>query len=869
MRNPLLPVVAAFAAGIWSAQHIFIPASDEVLTIAVLLCGALLLLRGEWYRHGLICALAAVFLCGAFLAAEEHSVLPPNHLLRIVQQGKVDLQQASTIAGWVTTPSTFRPGGEYFDVQVNSIAQPPFTTPAEGGIRFYYYTPRHGPALQPVAYGSRVAITVPNLRQPRNFMSAGSFDAQGNMQRQGIYLTGIVRHAEDLQTLPGRGGNRFLSLIHALRGRLASNLDLMFPRENSKGAILKAMLLGDEEWLMPELIQQFQGSGTYHLLVVAGLHVGALAFGLMFLLTLLRTPLWLRTLIVLLSVIAYTLLANARIPTIRAALMISIYLCARLVYRERALLNSIAAAALILLIVHPADLFDPGFQLSFFAVLIIAGIAAPLLDMSVTPHLLALSSLDERERDFHLEPKQVQFRNDVRVLRDYLFGRREGEPATLLYRVFPETMRAALAVLHALIAVTLMQMGLAIVMTIYFHRVTWSGVAANLLVLPLAAVIIPLAFGVLFLSLVWLAAAQSAALLLGFFIQMLMAISRWSAHLPRLDRKVAEPTSVVVIAFAALLMAAGMFAARNSRRAWYFVAALVPPCVIITVAPYSPELNAGRLELTTLDVGQGDSLFISFPQGRTMVVDGGGIIPIPGSPPSRVDIGEQVVSPFLWSRRVRKIDVAMLTHAHADHLRGLVNVIQNFNVGELWLGPGPNDAELEHLLKVASERGVPVIRHSSGDKVVMDGVELLFLSPATDWNPKRVSNNDSLVVRLGYGRRHILLAGDAEARMERLMVGDERELNSDVLKVGHHGSKTSTTTAFLQRIGPRFGIISVGAFSRFGHPNAEVLNALSAAGVRTYRTDYDGSVTVSTEGNRLEFSSARDGASTWPAFRIQ
>lgn len=866
MRNPLLYVVAAFAAGVWSAQHIFLSASTELFWISVFLCNALLLLRMNRHSYGWVCALAGVFLCGAFLAAEEYSVLPSRHVELLAQRGLIDLKQPSKVIGWASTPSVARPGGEYFDLQLTQISQTHFTSPTEGVIRFYYYSPRSGAASLRIPYGARVVINVPNFRRPRNFKTLGSFDYESYMRRQGIYLTGLVRHPEDLELLPGRKGSRLLSAVYALRTRLDANLDRMFAPANSARAILKAMLLGDDNWLPPDIMTAFQASGTYHVLVVSGLHVGALALGLFVLLKYSRLREWLQTLIVFLSVVIYTLLANARIPTMRAALMISIYLAARLIYRERALLNSIAAAALILLIRHPSDLFDSGFQLSFSAVLIIAAIAVPLVEWTISPYRSALIALDEKERDFRVQPRQVQFRHDIRLLRDYIFEDTRRKLRNILRWMFPRNVSGLLAFAEAAFAVVLMQAGLAIVMSIYFHRVTWSGIAANLLVLPLASVIVPFGFILLLLSLVSFSLANAGAWALGLLVALLQSVVHWSAHLPRLDRRVAEPTTALTYGFFLVLLAVAMLALRRSHLVWVALVALSVLCVALTVSPYSRDHITGQLEITALDVGQGDSLFISFPQGRTMLVDGGGVIPIPGSPPSRFDTGEEIVSPFLWSHRVKTVDVIMLTHAHADHLRGLIRIIENFRVGELWLGPGPSDGGLEHLLRAAASRGIPVVRHHSGEKMAMEGVELLFLSPPGDWDPKRVSNNDSLVVRLGYGKRHILLAGDAEARMEKMMLANDVPLASDVLKVGHHGSKTSTTPAFLSRVAPRFALISVGPYGRFGHPNAEVLNGLNAAGVQTYRTDYDGSVTVWTDGNRVEFSRFRDTLRPWPVF---
>jgi len=873
MRNPLVPIVLAFAAGIGSAPYFYQSASQQVFWIGVVLPGALLLLRTGRYTLGLALALAGFFLCGTFLAAEEHSVLPPRHIELLARRGLIRPEGPLQVAGWSRTPSVQRPGGEYFDLQLTQVSQSGASIPAEGLIRIYHFASRNRPESTDVSYGTRLSFSVRNLRRPRNFMTAGFYDWEASMERQDIYFTGILREAQDLEVLPGRQGSRWRAALYRLRRSFLSGLDRLFPPGHDRlgeGAILKAMLLGDDNWLDPGTAAAFQESGTYHLLVISGLHVGALAFGLFWLFSCLRPPRWLETLMVASCVVVFTVLANARVPAVRAALMICLYLMARLVYRERALLNSIALAAFFLLVLHPSDLRDPGFQLSFLAVVIIGAVAAPIAEWTIVPYRQAVYGLEEKERDPLFEAVQSQFRQDVRVLLDYFC-----DPSRLSQRrwrffraLLLKAISGALAVAEAAVAVFFMQAGLAFLMAAYFHRVVWSGMVANLLILPLTGLILPLGFLVLVASALWSPAAVAGARMLGFLVTVLHATIDWSARLPLLDWRVPAPPVWLVMVFLFVLCLIAVLVQKRLRPVWLPVAALLPLGLILTLAPYTPRLVPGRLEVTALDVGQGDSLFITFPRGHTMLIDGGGEIPIPGEPPPRFDVGERIVSPYLWSRYMKIIDFVVLTHAHWDHLGGLLSVLLNYRVGELWIGPGPSDAGLERLLELAKRRGIPVVRHQSGERKEVDGVEIMVLSPDADWRPKRVSNNDSLVLRLGYGTRHILLPGDVESRMERRLVAEELPIASEVLKVAHHGSKTSTTAPFLSRVGPRFGIISVGAYGRFGHPNQEVLDTLEGAGVKTYRTDLDGSVTVSTDGNKIEFTRFRDTIRPWPEFQI-
>ena len=691
------------------------------------------------------------------------------------------------------------------------------------------------------------------------------------MHRQRILLTGLVRDPLELQVLPDRSGSRWPSYLYALRSRLLENLDRLYSNDNAptgESAVLKAMLLGDDNWLDGATEKAFQNSGTYHVLVVSGWNVWALALPLLWVASRLRVPQWLGTLLVASAVVGFALLAQGGASVARAALMFLLFLVARLFYRQNALLNSTAAAALILLLLHPSDLRDSGFQLSFFAVLVLGAIALPLVEWTVLPYRRALQHLEDREQDRLLRPNQLQFRQDMRVLLDYLC------PPSRDPRQLSHWLRAGLShsgvtllwLAEGVLFTLVVQAGFTLLMSGSFHRVTWSGLFANLLILPLASAIVLIGMPVLLLSLVWWPLASGLGVVLGGITLALQSVASWAAQFSSLNLRVPAPPVWLWLSFLILLIATAVLVGRRSRWVWAPSAALGMLCVVLTIAPYAPRTASGRLELTVLDVGQGDSLFVTFPQGQTMLIDAGGAIPVPGSPPPRFDVGEDVVSSYLWSRNIQRLDYVVLTHDHVDHYRGMKSVLANFPVGEFWIGPDPGDRDMEWLRAEAQRAGARIVHPQEGERRAIGGVQVAVLSPPPGWAPKRVGNDDSIVLRLSYGARHILLPGDVEARMERHLLQEDLPLASEILKVAHHGSKTSSTPAFLERAAPRFGIISVGAFSRFGHPHAETLEALRVAGVRTYRTDQDGAVTASTDGNRLELTAFRDSLHPWPRF---
>jgi len=259
-------------------------------------------------------------------------------------------------------------------------------------------------------------------------------------------------------------------------------------------------------------------------------------------------------------------------------------------------------------------------------------------------------------------------------------------------------------------------------------------------------------------------------------------------------------------------------------------------------------------------VGQGDSLFVVSPRGRTLLIDGGGTFGgFPGHEGHHsIDPGEEAVSPYLWSRGFQKLDVVALTHAHQDHLGGLNAILENFRVGQLWIGREVASPALAQLEELARERGIPIEHELRGKAFHWDGVDGDFLWPEIP--PEEIGpsakNNDSLVLTLRYGSRTMLLPGDAEKQVEReiLLENSAETIHSDVLKIGHHGSKNSTTPEFLAAVQPHFGIISAGEDNPYGHPSLELLERLQNAGVHILRTDQDGAVHILTDGTHLEIT---------------
>jgi competence protein ComEC len=394
-----------------------------------------------------------------------------------------------------------------------------------------------------------------------------------------------------------------------------------------------------------------------------------------------------------------------------------------------------------------------------------------------------------------------------------------------------------------------MQVGLALPMAIYFHRVSFSGLSANVLIVPLLSLVAPIGFVAVFTG--W----HIAAALAGWLLILSEHVARWHIRWEP-DWRVPDPPVWLAIAFAAALIGLAFTMNRSRLVRWLAVGVAAGLFTLVFTHPFPPLVQHGSLELTAIDVGQGDSLLVAFPDGKLMLVDGGGVLAFGRKVKAKLDMGEDVVSPYLWSRSIGHLDVVVATHAHEDHTGGLAAVIDNFHPPEMWTGANSDEPVWRELSRHARMRGVRIKDMTSGEAFDFGGARIEVLSPPADYIPNLTpKNNDSLAFRVTYGKNSFLLTGDMEKPMETRLLADERPVRADVLKVGHHGSRTSTSEPFLDAVNPQFAIISDGFENSFGHPNRDVLERLAEHHARILRTDTNGLISVVSDGRRITMSS--------------
>jgi competence protein ComEC len=870
MRLPAIAIAAAFACGILLGLH---PAvARNAASLLILSCSfaivAALILTGMYFVRveRLVLAAIASLLSWAWLgflgACIAEQPRDANHVLALVEKGRIPLKTPLRWHGQLRDEPTRLPWGYGYEIEISGVEFAGALQPARGGLRLSFTAHPEGAAPPDLHAGDQVAaLTEANL--PQVFRDEGAFDRRAYLAQQNIDLVATLRAPQLIERVGPPTATMGTALARARR-RLRDEIDDLFGGTPQIAGVLRAMLLGDRSFVDRSEATDFQKTGVFHILVVAGLHVGAIAFALYWVGRKLRLSRGWTMLFTLSLLGAYVAVVEQRAPVLRAALMAAMVVLGGFFFRRLELLNSAAVAALILLAAKPLALRDSSFQLTFLAIGCITGLALPWLAKTVQPYAHALRGWRDVTRDAAHEPHAIQFRIDLRSLSQWLASLLPlwmGKPAG---DVVAGGLSLSFRVWELLVLTMALQVGMLPLMARDFHRIPLSAPIVNLAAVPLTGVVVPLGFLTLACGLIFPAAGRLLAAPLSWLTTLLLHVVQWFAHFRGWSYRIPGPPLWLVVLFfgAALLLAAEMRLRHQQRRSavWGMWMVFGASALTIAVYPFGEKWTKGSLELTVLDVGQGDSLFVVSPGGKTLLIDGGGAFGgFPGHEEHNgIDPGEEAVSPYLWSRGFQRLDVVALTHAHQDHLGGLSAILENFRVGRLWIGREVSSPALVRLEELAREQKIPIEHELRGESFHWDGVDGEFLWPAIP--PEEIGpsakNNDSLVLRLHFGNRTILLPGDAEKQVEREIISENNSgtMRSDVLKVGHHGSKNSTTTEFLAAVQPQFGIISAGEDNPYGHPSPELLDRLQSAGVRVLRTDQNGAVHLVTDGLRLEIS---------------
>jgi len=662
---------------------------------------------------------------------------------------------------------------------------------ARGNLRVSVLHPATYPSPLRLRAGDRITLSA-QIRSGLDFRNFCKSRLASLRKNQMIHNHAVAKSALLIEMEKPAASGSIRAFISGLRQSLERRIEDYFSAAErtaltQQGAFLEALLLGERGRINEETNAALQRSGLFHLIAISGAHIGIISALFLFVLRVVRIPRRASHFLLIILLVFYSLLVEGRASVFRATIMALTFLTGRLLSKQAHPLNTISLSAFLLLLANPFNLFDLGFELTFAATLSIILFYPKVL--SVLPRLpLRLGGL------------------------------------------LALSVAAQLGVLPFLAA--------------SFNRVTFAAILLNFPAIPLIGGIMGAGFVFLAVSPI----SHTLALAIASVLKVLANVFLWIAHsldgLPGLSYRVPTPSPAVILGyflFLLLLLCRPRFRFQKPLTASLFAVFFMA----LVTDPFPPR-HSPALRLTLIDVGQGDSILVEFPGRRKMLIDGGGVAG------SNFDIGEAVVSPFLWRCGIKKIDRLVLTHAHPDHLNGLSAIAGNFRIGEFWEAFSPQSNEAYNTLQKNLSKSTIRRRVFRGFQVQEGQVKIEVLHPKFSYPLTRMPDNeDSIVLRLTSDNQSFLLPADIGLETERDIVEAGLEVRSEVLKSPHHGSRTSSSAAFMGAVGPKVVIISASRGNIYGVPHPEVLERYRAAGARLLRTDRDGAIEVSAAGHSL------------------
>ncbi|MEE9911142.1 MAG: DNA internalization-related competence protein ComEC/Rec2 [Deltaproteobacteria bacterium] len=817
MRRPLLYPVVALITGILIGDHVAVPSSVLLTGALAVLLMLLLCLRKKWNPAAFFFLFVLLLIVGSFnIQRPQYLAQNHHHIVHHADQGLL------TLEGVVLANDQISPTNNILVINCRRLIKNNVYLPVTGDIRLV------GPADLSFRYGDYIRFHS-KIKKLQSFHNPGSFNYERYLNRQGIYVSGFLANSASIVLIRHNSASGIKLKLETFRLFLKKLIYDNAPSPQRE--IIEAMTIGNQNHIPSGVRDNFAKTGISHILSISGLHIGIVAAcGFFVIFFLLKSSEYLMlkynivkiaTAAAFMPVIIYALVAGMGTPVLRATLMTLAFLTALLIEKQKDLYNILFSAALIILIIAPESLFEISFQLSFGAVFAILYIVPKFSDLNLglpefTPHWLQ----------------------------------------TLIHRIFIFALVSASATVGTLP-----------IIVFYFNRVSAVTLIGNMIAVPLLGILalIPaMAFILTSVFSAWLAGLliSVASFFTGMTVSIINALASlpWSAFT---FTRPSMPEIVLFYVFIFLLIEVITPAGKKKKKGFHArhpslvkAALIISLALIITDSLYLvlKDQFSADLRITAIDVGQGSSTLIQFPHGANMLIDGGGF------QNSSFDMGRSVIAPFLYAKRIGKIDTVVLTHPHPDHLQGLIYIINNFDVREIWSTGVKTEDELYQLWSKTIADHKIRIKHVSAQSEPehIGGVDIHFLWPLQSPVPgvEEISygeiNDTSLVMKISHGANRFLMTGDISSRMEEFLIASGRNLKSDVLIVPHHGSIHSSSMDFIDHVSCRFAIISSGRNNVFRHPHPVILNRYSSAGIDIFRTDQDGAISISSDGITLK-----------------
>lgn len=789
MERPLVPVSLSLIAGIILGEIFnFFPITTITIIILIILSEPIIIRYHPIPSSNLI---FLVMIAGMAYYQYASNYIPADDISHLNDKG------VFTITGEVSGPVKHYENRVIVILKVKEAGEGSAAHPVSGYLRMGIYGDESD-----IQYGDIIMAMV-KPKRPDSFKNPGSFGYERYLLRKGIRSTASAK-SQDIKKR-GEGGWRILRYIYSVRDKIrikaAGSLDHgLYP-------IFMAMIIGETGYLTDEIRDNFMYSGTTHILSISGSHLALVAFlifnSVRIILIYMPSRLLLRmgeyiipskaaAAATILPLIFYTLITGGEVATVRSLIMAAIYLIAIMTEREDDILNALASAAMVILIWDPDALWDISFQLSFISVLYIG---------------LILKRWSEwKNQD------------------------KKNEGASPLWK------RIGLNLLLYLIISAGTMVGTAPLVIYYFHQFPWVGIIANMIVIPLVGILVlPLGLVSAFISYL----LDSSGFILSWLNNIALLIFykavQFFSSIPFSDIHFSLTIPSVIILSVITILLIGYPQYIRGRRSFLIAAILI---LIFISESGLIHHKKEAIRVTYLDVGQGDSSVIEFPNGKVMIIDGGGMF-------GDLDLGRAVVAPYLWERGIRRIDYLVSTHPQLDHMGGLNYIIERFKIGEVWTAGILRDTgfyrKFQHLIDM---KGLIENHPKRGMEAIgTDDCKTLILNPP-DGEVADKLNNISIVLRISCYGISFLFTGDIENNMERDLMRSGIIFQGDIIKVPHHGSKGSLDYNFIAVVNPKVAVISVGRHNPYGHPKEEVIRAYKDIGAKVLRTDRDGAISI-------------------------
>ena len=842
----LIPVTLAFVAGITWAKFASVPEAFSWMLIILLATRLTLGIRRQSSLFTPYLILPLFFLLGGVHATPFlHSPENPQHIYNLLEE-----RQEAVITGvLLTAPETGRERtnfliqGEHLQFQDHALL-------ISGLVKITMADP---PA-DDIAPGDRIMARA-KLSRPRSYRVPGAFDYKSFLSYQGIWAIGWVKSANLVTKVHSIPKEHFFKKIpfvaEQARQRISRFIDTTLSPRTS--GIYKAILIGDRSAIPPELTEQYKSTGSIHLLAISGMHMGLLAFCLTTLISffvrrsetlLLRWPLKkITSVLCLLPLGGYAFIAGFHPPVFRALLMAYIFMAAIVLNRQWSITNNIAIAALIMLTINPVELYTASFQLSFAAVCAIALIYQKLSDLCQLDDLLAFNKTDSTK-------------------------------TTVPKKIFHFSLASILLSLTATI-------GTAPLLAFHFNRISLISPVTTLLIEPflcLWSLLLGL-LACLFLPLPNIAAVIFKTGAIG------ITVSNWItfqlSKIPSASIWLATPPWQAILLYYGFLLLLVWYLGNKvspqrsnslpteKNHPFFFkkktlLSIFCLSAIALVLLCQSNIKNIPEAEgtiISVLDVGQGQAVVIEFPNGKTFLIDGG---KSQGQKKSTFNIGEALISPFLWKKGITKIDEIIISHPHADHYNGIPFLLDHFKPTKIWLSSSQKgEPDFNKLIAKANDLKIPlqiptvneyIFKENEYSLQALTGRQPDNTDIKTTWEDieiKKGENNRGLVIKLQDGERSVLFPGDIESQAEDALVLQDAPINTDIFLAPHHGSITSSSTIFIKKMAAKQVIISAG-FNQWGRfPNMEVVARYKEAGLKILTTGQSGTIFLKIAGNTI------------------